>query len=387
MMIDTMQRLESGRAAYTNGRLLLPDREVWGTLIVENGRVADIGEGLFRGGVDVGGAICMPGLVELHTDNIETVLAPRPGVRWPLELAAHYHDRSIIAAGITTVCDAIALGDTLPGSSRLEYYAPIIEVIARGAAAGRYASDHRIHLRCELVYDELVEVVARFIDEPLVVLLSVMDHTPGQRQFADLDKFEQYYGGRYGLDRAGIARVMEDRLRAQERHAASNRDRVVAMARERSIPLATHDDALPEHIAEAVREGAAIAEFPTTAQAARAARESGLHVLMGAPNVVLGGSQSGNVSALALAASGLVDIFSSDYVPQSLLQVPFALAAATRAPLYETVRSATSTPARAIGLTDRGTLEIGKRADLLFVDVDRDQPRICGVVSAGVRVA
>jgi alpha-D-ribose 1-methylphosphonate 5-triphosphate diphosphatase len=329
----------------------------------------------------------MPGLIELHTDNIETVLAPRPGVRWPLELAAQYHDRIVIAAGITTVCDAIALGDTLPGSSRLEHYAPIIDIISRGVAAGRYAADHLIHLRCELVYDELLEVVARFIDNPLVAILSVMDHTPGQRQFANLAKFEQYYAGKHGLDRAGVARIIEERLRDQEKHAAGNRDAVVAMARKRGIPLATHDDETLEHVAEAVREGAVVAEFPTTREAARAAHEAGLLVLMGSPNVVLGGSQSGNVSALELALDGLVDIFSSDYVPQSLLQAPFAVAAATGAPLYETMRSVTSTPARALRLEDRGELAIGKRADLLFVDVTDGQARVRGVISNGLRVA
>jgi alpha-D-ribose 1-methylphosphonate 5-triphosphate diphosphatase len=386
-VIDAPRARAPGSATYTNAKLQLPGGELFGTLVVEDGRIVDIVAGRTRFGIDGGGAICMPGLVELHTDNIETVLAPRPGVRWPLELAADYHDRGVIAAGITTVCDAIALGDALPGSARLEHYAPIIDVIARGVAAGRYAADHRIHLRCELVYDELIEVVRRFIDDPLVVLLSVMDHTPGQRQFADLAKFEQYYSGKHGLDRSAVARMVAERLRDQERHAAVNRDAVVAFARERRIPLATHDDATAEHVAEARREGAVIAEFPTTVEAARAAHDAGMLVLMGSPNIVLGGSQSGNVSARELAAAGLVDIYSSDYVPQSLLHAPFAVAKLTGSPFWETIRSVTVTPARAIGLTDRGELALGQRADLLFVDARGAQPRIAGVIRNGERVA
>ncbi len=386
-MIDAPQSSALERLTYTNVRLQLPDREMLGTLAVENGRIVDIGEGRARNGIDAGGAICMPGLIELHTDNIETMLAPRPGVRWPLELAAQYHDRIVIASGITTVCDAIALGDTVPGSSRLEHYAPIIEIISQGVAAGRYAADHLIHLRCELVYDELLAIVERFIDDPLVAIVSVMDHTPGQRQFADLAKFEQYYAGKHGLDRAGVARIVAERLRAQERHATVNREAVIAMARERAIPLATHDDATLEHVREAVREGAVVAEFPTTREAAHAAHEAGLLVLMGSPNVVLGGSQSGNVSALDLAQDDVVDIFSSDYVPQSLLAAPFAVTAATGVPLHRTMRSVTSTPAHALGLDDRGVLEIGKRADLLFVDARDAQPRVRGVISNGLRVA
>jgi alpha-D-ribose 1-methylphosphonate 5-triphosphate diphosphatase len=386
-VIETAPTNAHGRVVYTNALLQLPDREALGTIVVENGRIADIAAGFSRAGVDLGGAICMPGLVELHTDNIETVLAPRPGVRWPLELAAQYHDRIVVAAGITTVCDAIALGDTLPGSARLDCYAPIIDVIGRGVAQERYAADHLIHLRCELVYDELISVVERFIDDPLVALLSVMDHTPGQRQFADLEKFEQYYAGKYRLDRAGIERIIAGRVRDAERHAARNRDTVVALARERGIPVATHDDATAEHVADAVRDGAVIAEFPTTLEAARAARDAGLLVLMGAPNLVLGGSQSGNVSALELARRNMVDIFSSDYVPQSLLSAPLAVAAATGAPLHETMRSVTVTPARAIGLDDRGELAIGQRADLVFVEGSGTNVRVTGVVCNGRRVA
>jgi alpha-D-ribose 1-methylphosphonate 5-triphosphate diphosphatase len=376
-----------GRATYTNTKLQLPDGELLGTLVVEDGRIVDIGAGSVRSGIDLGGAICMPGLVDLHTDNIETVLAPRPGVRWPLELAAQYHDRAVIAAGITTVCDAIALGDAFPGSARLDHYAPIIDVIARGVNEGRYAAEHLIHLRCELVYDQLVAVVRRFIGDPLVVLLSVMDHTPGQRQFADIGKFEQYYSGKHGLDRAGLDRIIEERIRDRERHGTVNRNAVVALARERAIPLATHDDATADHIAEAVREGAIIAEFPTTLEAAHAAHAAGMLVLMGSPNIVLGGSQSGNVSALELAAADLVDIFSSDYVPQSLLHAPFALARLTGAPLYQTMRSVTVTPARAIGLNDRGELAIGQRADLLFLDASGPHARVSAVVCNGRRVA
>jgi alpha-D-ribose 1-methylphosphonate 5-triphosphate diphosphatase len=386
-MIDAPYSGALGRATYTNAKLQLPGCELFGTLVVEDGRIVDIGAGCVRSGIDSGGAICMPGLVELHTDNIETVLAPRPGVRWPLELAAQYHDRIVIAAGITTVCDAIALGDAFPGSARLDHCAPIIDVIARGVNEGRYAAEHLIHLRCELVYDKLIDVVRRFIGDPLVALLSVMDHTPGQRQFADIGKYEQYYSGKHGLDRAGLARLIEERIRDRERHGAINRNAVVALARERAIPLATHDDATADHIAEALREGAIIAEFPTTHEAAQAAHAAGMLVLMGSPNIVLGGSQSGNVSALELAAAGMVDIFSSDYVPQSLLHAPFAMARLTGAPLYQTMRSVTVTPARAIGLDDRGELAVGQRADLLFVDASGAHPRVTGVVCNGKRVA
>lgn len=378
----------TARTTYTNFALQLPDRAFIGSLVVDGGRIVDIAEGTVRGGIDGGGAVLMPGLIELHTDNVETVLRPRPGVRWPFESALLYHDRLVTAAGITTVCDAISIGDTLSGASRLDFLVPVIEQIEAGRARNRFTADHLVHLRCELAYDELVAVVSRFVDNPLTVLISLMDHTPGQRQFASLEKFEQYYTGKYKLEPARVRELIADWQANQEERVPANRAAVVALARERSIPLATHDDATLEHVAQAIDEGAVLAEFPTTLEAARASHEAGLHVLMGTPNVMLGGSQSGNIGAMDLALAGLVDIFSSDYVPQSLIHGPFAIAAATGRPLHETMRTVTSTPAAAIGLLhDRGSIEIGKRADLVFVDASEPYVRIAGVVSNGVRVA
>lgn len=387
-MIDTSAQPATARTVYSNVRLLLPDRETLGSLVVENGRITDLAEGPSRAGVDGEGAFLMPGLVELHTDNVETVLSPRPGVKWPVASAVRYHDRTVVAAGITTVCDAIALGDTVPGSTRRELYAQIVDVIGRGARTGAFAADHRIHLRCELVCDELIPVTERYIDDPLVALVSVMDHTPGQRQFADLETFERYYAGKHGMGPDAVRDLVASRQSAQARHAATNRAAIVALAQARGLPLATHDDATVEHVDEAVRERATIAEFPTSFAAARAAHEKGLLVVMGAPNMVLGGSQSGNVSALELAAAGLIDVFSSDYVPQSLLQAPFLMAAAIDAPLHDAIRTVTTNPARALGLGhDRGALAIGMRADLVFVDVVDDDVLVRGVVRDGRRVA
>ena len=373
---------------YTNYRLQLPDQEVVGTLTVRDGLIADIQPGVVAHGQDGDGQYLLPGLVELHTDNFEQRLAPRPKVKWPIALAAVYHDRDLAAAGITTVCDAIAVGDITPTSMRMTQFDPMIRAIHEGQLAGRLAVDHRLHLRCELGYDQVHEVTATYADHPLLALISLMDHTPGQRQFVQIDKYKEYYQGKHGVTAEAMDDFIRDRITAQQHHAVDNRRALVELAAKHQICLASHDDATPEHVQEAVQDGAKIAEFPTTLAAAKAAHSQGLKVLMGSPNLILGGSHSGNVSAMELIAAGLVDIISSDYVPQSLLQAMFTIAQQQAQPLYEIARLFTINPAQAIGLAgDRGSLAIGKRADLVALQHDGVAPRVTSVWRQGQRVA
>jgi alpha-D-ribose 1-methylphosphonate 5-triphosphate diphosphatase len=181
---------------------------------------------------------------------------------------------------------------------------------------------------------------------------------------------------------------IRDRIEAQQRHAEDNRRKLVQLAQTYQICLASHDDATPEHVQEAVQAGAAIAEFPTTLLAAKEAHSQGMQVLMGSPNLILGGSHSGNVSAIELIEHNLVDIISSDYVPQSLLQAMFLIAHTQQRPLYEVMRLFTLNPAQAIGLAaDRGSLEVGKRADFITLQHDGVAPTLTAVIRQGQRIA
>lgn len=373
---------------YTNYRLQLPEQEVTGTLIVREGKIADIQPEVVNRGQNGRGDYLMPGLIELHTDNLEKCMSPRPGVKWPIEAAATYHDRDLIGAGITTVCDAIGIGDIKPGSNRTTQFRPAIEVIIKGQKAGRFAADHRLHLRCELSYDRVCDVADEYSENPLLSLISVMDHTPGQRQFVDVKRYTEYYMGKYGFSAQEMENFVKMRRDLQQKYAEKNRQSVIKLVREKNISLATHDDATVEHVQEAVENGATIAEFPTTLEAAKMAHKSGLKVLMGSPNLVLGGSHSGNISAMELIQKDLVDILSSDYVPQSLLQSIFVIANRLGKPIYEAMRLVTSNPAKAINVfQDRGSLEVGKRADFITVHNDGIVPRITSVICQGQRVA
>lgn len=373
---------------YTNYRLQLPDQEVLGTLVVRDGLIADIQPGVVNHGEDGEGDYLLPGLIELHTDNLERCMSPRPGIRWPLAAAAVYHDRDLASAGVTTVCDAIAIGDVSPKSSRLTDYAPMIDIITQNQAAGSFCVEHRIHLRCELAYEQVYEITEQYADNPLLSMISLMDHTPGQRQFVHLDKFKEYYMGKHGVKADEIEDLIITRQQKQQIYAQKNRQALVELTQAKGISLASHDDATVEHVQEAVQDGVVLAEFPTTLAAAKAAHNSGLQVLMGAPNLVLGGSHSGNVSAMELVLHNLVDVISSDYVPQSLLQSIFIIAHKTGKPIYEAMGLFTSNPATAIHLfSDRGSLEVGKRADFITVHDDGIVPRLSATICQGCRVA
>lgn len=373
---------------YTNYRLQLPDQEVLGTLLVRNGQIADIQPGVMTLGEDGQGDYLLPGLIELHTDNLERCMSPRPGIRWPLEAAAVYHDRDLASAGVTTVCDAIAIGDVNAASPRLTNFGPMIDVISQGQAAGRFCVEHRIHLRCEIAYEKVYQITEQYIDNSLLSMISLMDHTPGQRQFIRIDKFKEYYMGKHGVTATEIEDFIITRQEQQKIHAHKNRQALVNLAHTKGISLASHDDATVDHVQEAVEDKVVLAEFPTTIEAAQAAHKAGLQVLMGAPNLVLGGSHSGNVSAMELVLSDLVDVISSDYVPQSLLQSLFIIARKTGKPIYEAMGLFTSNPAQAIHLFDnRGSLEIGKRADLITVHDDGIVPRLMSTICAGRRIS
>jgi len=372
---------------FRNARIVTPERIVEGALVIDGPLIAEIGEGDARAGLDMEGDLILPGLIELHTDHIESHYRVRPGVRWNPVFAAQAHDAQVAASGITTVFDALCVGMDEERLDPQELRA-LIAAVQDLQKKGLLRAEHFTHLRCEVSAPDVIEAFEGFSDEPSVRLVSLMDHTPGQRQFTSLDKHREYYQGRGGLSDAQYDDLLARRRERAERYSDHHRREIAERARARAIMLASHDDATEAHVAEAVRDGARLAEFPTTVEAARASREAGLAVLMGAPNIVRGRSHSGNVSAQDLAAAGLLDVLSSDYVPMSLLQAAFALP--ERLPgmtLPDAIRLVSKAPAEAVGLDDRGALEPGRRADFVRVRLDGTTPVVRAVHVKGERTA
>jgi alpha-D-ribose 1-methylphosphonate 5-triphosphate diphosphatase len=378
----------STEAIFTNGRIVTADAEFEGTVVVRDGHIVDVSEGRSHAGdVDLEGDYLIPGFVELHTDNLEKHFAPRPGVKWPSVPALMAHDTQIAAAGITTVFDSLALGDVRGETDRVRNKERMIEAICATSERRLTRAEHRLHLRCEIVADDAVETVDRWIDLPLVGLVSINDHTPGQRQFLDPEKLRLYHTKKYGMTNEEFEVFRAQSVALHQKNAVRHRSEIVSRAQARALPIASHDDATVDHVREAVQNGMTIAEFPTTREAANASHEAGLAVLVGAPNLVLGGSHSGNIAAIDLIGAGRADILSSDYVPASLLEGVFKLPSSEiGVTLPLAVRLASLNPARAVGLNDRGEIAAGKLADLVRVRVLDSAPMVRSVWREGQRV-
>jgi alpha-D-ribose 1-methylphosphonate 5-triphosphate diphosphatase len=367
-----------------NARIVLCDEVVHGCLAVRDGRIADISSGNSAApdSIDFDGDLLLPGLVELHTDNLERNLMPRPKVRWPTLPAVFAHDAQVAAAGITTVLDALSVGDIDHESVRAEGLEETVRHIGQAADRGLLRADHLLHMRCEIAVPNVLDLLRPFLAEPRLRLVSLMDHTPGQRQWTDFAHYRTYVTGKKGWSDEKRERMITELLAAQERYADTHRQAITAMCRERGLAMATHDDTTEDHVHQAASEGIAISEFPTTLAAARAANAHHMGVIMGAPNVVRGGSHSGNAAAIDLARHGLLDALSSDYVPASLLHAAFLLGHQAGFSLPEAVATVTANPAAMAGLADRGRLAAGNRADLLRVKLLEDGDAPHPVVSA-----
>jgi alpha-D-ribose 1-methylphosphonate 5-triphosphate diphosphatase len=361
-----------------NAHVVLPNKVVCGSLVIAGGKIIEIDEETYapKHGIDCRGDYLIPGLIEIHTDNLEKHIVPRPGIYWPSMTASIIaHDNQVFNSGITTVLDAIFFGWSDSNEARSK-------IMARSIAAVQYAqsqkllrADHFLHFRCELPSATVWDSFCAYMDDSRLKLVSIMDHTPGQRQWWDLSKWRLYHKDKKWTDEDARAEL-DQKIALQQAYSNDNRRKIVEICREREIPMASHDDTTSEHCQEAWRNGITISEFPTTLEAAHQAKSLGMATIMGAPNMVRGESHSGNISAQALAERGLLDGFSSDYMPISLLHSAFELHRNLDLPLFTSLATVTANIAKMVNLSDRGVLEEGKKADIIRVKLVDDLPII-----------
>lgn len=372
--------------SFRNAKIVLAEAVLEGSLSVEDGLIGAIDSGSSGTGADLEGDYLLAGLVELHTDHLENHYRPRLKIFWPPAAALHAHDVQIAGSGITTVFDAVRIGSDADLPNMDEHAAQLIGAIREGGVDGTTRAEHFIHLRCELPSPDVAAHFEQFCSYPEVRLASIMDHTPGQRQFQSIEHYAMFY--KRNQSDAEFASFIVDRQSEQSRYADANRRAIFELGRARGVVFASHDDATVEHVEDSLRDGVRIAEFPTTKVAAEASHAGGLAVLMGAPNVVRGKSHSGNVSAKELAVTGCLDILSSDYVPFAPMQAAFLLPELVAGmTLPQAVAMVSRNPARAVGLDDRGEIRTGLRADLVRVSVVRGHPVVREVWRQGVRIS
>lgn len=371
-----------------NAHLVLAGEVVHGSVRVQGGRITDIAPGgtAVTGAHDLDGDYLLPGLVEVHTDNLERHVTPRPKVHFPMLGAVQAHDAEVASAGITTVLDAIGVGDPYDEGFRSKDQSELLHVLDRLDGAGVLRADHLIHVRCELPAHNARTLFEPFARHPRLRLISLMDHTPGQRQWTDIEHARVYYTGKKGWSNAQFEAEVRVAPERQLQYATPNRAWFTDFAHTHRVALATHDDTTVEHVDEARALGASMSEFPTTLAAAQRAKALGLCTVMGAPNVIRGGSHSGNVAAMTLAREGVLDALSSDYVPSSLLRSAWKLTQEGGFSLPAAVKVVSRHPARAVGLADRGEIADGLRGDLIRVKALGDHPVVREAWVAGRRV-
>lgn len=374
--------------AFRNARVVTGDDSFVGSVLIRDGRVVSVDSGPSCAGDDMEGDVLMPGVIDLHTDNLEKHFFPRPNIGWDPVSAAVTHDGCCLSVGVTTVFDSLSIGSFNSAASRNhQNLVRLADGLAQAYAGGMLKGDHKIHWRCETPADDLPDELEGFAKHPMTALFSLMDHTPGQRQYRNLEKYLAGWRADGMTDGAVDLRMAEIRDR-QTRNADRHRRLVADVASAHGAPLASHDDEDSAHIDAAADLGATVAEFPVTLEAARQARERGMVIVMGGPNLIRGGSYSGNVPASELAHAGLLDAFASDYVPRSLIECAFAL---TRPEfgwsLARAVATVTAGPAKAAQLADRGVIAPGRRADMLRVRVTGDLPVVQEVWVEGRRRA
>jgi alpha-D-ribose 1-methylphosphonate 5-triphosphate diphosphatase len=368
----------------THARIVLPDDVLEDAcLLIEDDRIAAIAPAAAPRAdhiVDLHGHTLLPGLVDLHCDAIEKEAEPRARVLFPLEFAVAQVDRRNAAAGITTPYHAVSFANREWGVRNNDTAAQVIRALR--AFRPHSLVDNRVHCRYEVTDPHAVPVLTELMDDGMVDLLSVMDHSPGQGQFKTLDAYLEYMMGNHGMSRDQAEEAAHAKTRARD-GALGRVEHLLARARHHGIPTASHDDDSVHRIAAMRALGVAMSEFPITLDTAKAAVSCGLPTILGAPNVLRGQSQSGSMRAIDAIRAGVASCLCSDYQPSTLVAAAFAAERQASLPLAQAIALVTANPARAAGLHDRGRIQVGLRADLAAVAPIGTQVLVSHTWSAG----
>lgn len=399
---DAIPRIETGRRPQpvkhhdtlliANGDLVLPDRILRHTdLIIREGRIAAIGPSADDAttatpAIDAANRYILPGFIDLHSDAIEKAIEPRPRAELPLEVALTELDKNLATCGITTMHHCACF--TGKETNALRYYRQAGEMVRRiKALSPELLVNTRIHARYEILDTESIPLLLELMDSGLVDVLSLMDHTPGQGQFTNVDYLYEYYTKSTHLSREEVDQLIRRRLARSRDFDDGQLRELVQHCHRKKIPLASHDDDTPQKVAWAHDLGVKISEFPVTLAAAEAAHQADMNVLMGAPNIIFGRSLTDNLSGRLAVEQGFCNLIGSDYSPQTLLHAIFTLEKEGLGTLPELVRMVSHRPALVTDYEgEYGTLTEGLAADLTIVDPRGSVPRVTHAFRNGQQI-
>ena len=381
--------------AIANGKLVTPDEIVEGrTLLIEAGKICAIADSTDGAEtvLDACGRYVMPGFIDIHSDKIEQFIQPRPTSQMDFELALKECERELLLLGITTMYHSISLfQDEFFGKSPLRTKDNVLKLanLIENIHDRNHLIRHRFHLRIEIDNLEAYDIAKAMIDEGKVHEISFMDHTPGQGQYRDLaiyqDTISKYHGKE--IEQLGMDGVVAYHKNKPTLTLAQLQE-LTELAHEKGIAVASHDDDVLEKLAVNQKIGVDISEFPIAIYTAKAARTMGFYTVVGAPNILLGGSHSGNMSAADAILQGCADILCSDYYPPAILHSIFIMHHKHGVPLTEMVNKAALNAAKAVRIDrDFGSIEIGKTADLIIVEELDGYPVITNVLVNGQTVS
>lgn len=371
------------RKIIVNAQVVLPDEVIEGYVLIEGDKIAAVGEGAYPeiGGsgpdevIDAAGCYVMPGMIDLHSDAIEREMQPRPNALFPIEPAFYELEKKLAASGITTMYHSLSLSDEW-GVRDKAMVLKVIDVINRFQGS-RLMIRHKIHLRYELTYLAGIKILEELIRSGSIDFMSYMDHTPGQGQYRNVEELKKYNIESYGKNAYEMEEMLDRTVEAQKMIDWDALSDLAKLARDKGIRLASHDDDSREEIEALLQNKGVLSEFPVNLDTAVYAKERGVHVCVGAPNLVRGGSHNSNMKAIDAVACKAADIICSDYMPGALLPAVFKLVDSLGMELSAAVRMTTLNPASAVGIDQEfGTVEAGKSADLLIVEMYRNYPMI-----------
>ncbi|TEB14877.1 Alpha-D-ribose 1-methylphosphonate 5-triphosphate diphosphatase [Pelotomaculum sp. FP] len=384
--------MRTKKTCIHSANIILPEKIIRGYILIDGNRISEVEEsGLARvyahpdvRMIDAEGCYVMPGLIDMHCDAIEKEMQPRPNTMFPINMAFYELEKKLVVSGITTMYHSLCLSDEW-GVRDKDMVLGIISSINR-LKKTRTMLNHKIHIRYELTFLEGISILESMIREKNIDFISFMDHTPGQGQFRDAETLKSFTMQMYGREEKEVEASLDKTIEYQTMINWSRLVGLAKLARTKGIRLASHDDDTKEKIEMLLACEGVVSEFPINLDTALYARSKGVQVCVGAPNIIRGKSHSNNMRAIDAITSHAADIVCSDYLPSAMLPAIFHLTG-KGVKLTESVKMATLNPAMALGIEQEvGTVEVGKYADLIIVELYQDYPIVRQTLVGGTTV-